>query len=454
MKALVFIPGIMGSELRRQADGKRVWPPSLIDIITKSANVDELLEPDLEVTQPISSVAGFYSVYRSLLRDLNTCGYTVDGLERRLIAFAYDWRQSNELTAQLLSERLEQESNLEEIVFLGHSMGGLIARFCLESGRFNEQPWFTKVSQLITLGTPHKGAPSALKQVSGLGANLGLSAANVQKLASDSRYPSAYQLVPPSGTSMLLGSANRHKLPTIVEPFAAAIIDQYSLNQTNVESANRFWSALNVADKPTSVNYFSFVGSSHKTLYRLDWDGRTLLQRESRDSGDGTVPTVSCLDASIPHSFSQKKHVSIFSDRNVRTQLYKMLGAEADVKPHSAKGEVDMMSTTAMGMSTDKEEYRPQDMMEIAVSYASPQTNPRCNFQIAQVNPDDVDASMSAESMTLMGEPIAARFESANVSNFKFTMAIDLPAGAYELQTSADIDDPERTFFMVADDDQ
>jgi len=55
-------------------------------------------------------------------------------------------------------------------------MGGLVLRYLLESGEFDKQPWFSNVSQLITLGTPHAGAAEALKQAAGLNSNLGLSA--------------------------------------------------------------------------------------------------------------------------------------------------------------------------------------------------------------------------------------------------------------------------------------
>lgn len=451
MKCVVFIPGIMGSELRSQSSGNQVWPPNLYRIITKSTDVDELLEPGLEATRPISTVAGFYSVYRSLLRDIERCGYLIDGADKRFIPFAYDWRQANEVSAQTLSDRLNLETEVDDIVLIGHSMGGLVARYCLESGHFDEQPWFNKVRQLITFGTPHKGAPAALKQVSGFGANLGLTAKGVKKLASDERYPSAYQLVPPLGTSMVLRQANRNDLPALVEPFDSDIISKFSLSINNIEASKRFWSVLDVVKRPAGIKYFSFVGSAHKTLYRLDWNGRTFVQRETNDSGDGTVPTASCLDVTIPHSFSQKKHVSIFADRDVRTQLFKMLGADEGVRPHSAFGEVDMSSRTAMGMSTDKEEYLTNEMMEVAVSYASVQNNPRCRFQIAQVNPELVNDAMSASLMTPIGDPILVRFEGINVSNFKFNLELDLPAGIYELQAAADMDDPERTFFMVAD---
>lgn len=450
MKCVVFIPGIMGSELRDPSSGKRVWPPSVLQMIRKSVNVDDLLAPNLEAIRPISSVAGFYSVYRSLLQDIETCGYQLEGSERRFIAFAYDWRRPNEETAQRLSNRLDQESDVDEFVFIGHSMGGLVARHCLESGLFNQQAWFPKVTQLITMGTPHNGAPTALKQVSGLGTSLGLTAKNVKMLSADERYPSAYQLVPPSGSAMVLRNAKRHELPEKIEPFATDIVDQYSLSESNMASSNRFWSSLNIERRPEFITYFSFVGSAHKTLYRLDWDGRDLIERDALDSGDGTVPTASCLNVDIPHSFSQKKHVSVFADRTVRTQLFKMLGAQEGVRPHSASGAVDMSSTTAMGLSTDKEEYFSQDTMEIVVSYAMPQTNPRCRLQIVQINPE-VTGPVT-QDLDVMGDPISVRFDGVNVSNFKFNLELNLPSGVYELRAAGDMDDPEPTFFMVSED--
>lgn len=46
---------------------------------------------------------------------------------------------------------------VQEIVLLGHSMGGLVCRSALAQGE--GQPWFPLVKKLIMLGTPHQGAP-------------------------------------------------------------------------------------------------------------------------------------------------------------------------------------------------------------------------------------------------------------------------------------------------------
>ena len=48
---------------------------------------------------------------------------------------------------------------LEEIVLLGHSMGGLVARSACHHAEVAEHAWRTKLRTLICLGSPHHGAP-------------------------------------------------------------------------------------------------------------------------------------------------------------------------------------------------------------------------------------------------------------------------------------------------------
>jgi pimeloyl-ACP methyl ester carboxylesterase len=53
-----------------------------------------------------------------------------------------------------LAERLD-ELEAEEIALIGHSMGGLVARSACHAGG----EWTKRVSHVITLGSPHTGAP-------------------------------------------------------------------------------------------------------------------------------------------------------------------------------------------------------------------------------------------------------------------------------------------------------
>ncbi|MGQ0799069.1 MAG: lipase family alpha/beta hydrolase [Pseudomarimonas sp.] len=48
---------------------------------------------------------------------------------------------------------------VDEIVLLGHSMGGLVARSAIHYGATAHRSWLAKLKSLICLGTPHLGSP-------------------------------------------------------------------------------------------------------------------------------------------------------------------------------------------------------------------------------------------------------------------------------------------------------
>jgi pimeloyl-ACP methyl ester carboxylesterase len=56
---------------------------------------------------------------------------------------------------------------VEDLVLIGHSMGGLVARAAAHSGALRAAPWTAKVSRVFCIGSPHLGAP--LEQVVNLG---------------------------------------------------------------------------------------------------------------------------------------------------------------------------------------------------------------------------------------------------------------------------------------------
>ncbi|QHS09337.1 triacylglycerol lipase [Sinimarinibacterium sp. NLF-5-8] len=48
---------------------------------------------------------------------------------------------------------------VDEIVLIGHSMGGLVSRACAHSGLQQQAAWTHKVSHIFCIGSPHRGAP-------------------------------------------------------------------------------------------------------------------------------------------------------------------------------------------------------------------------------------------------------------------------------------------------------
>ena len=93
---VVLVPGIMGTSLF--LDGEQIWPPSAWEVVTGYDDIEALMSDDVEVGDIIVK-ASIKSISKTLLEDLAACGYSVGGVERRLVLHPYDWRRSNELAA-------------------------------------------------------------------------------------------------------------------------------------------------------------------------------------------------------------------------------------------------------------------------------------------------------------------------------------------------------------------
>ena len=95
-----------------------------------------------------------FGMYDSLIENFEKNGYTKN---KDLFTFPYQWRDSNENNAMQLKDKISeirQKANWPFVDVVAHSMGGLLAREYIESDYYNND-----IDQLVTLGTPHNGAP-------------------------------------------------------------------------------------------------------------------------------------------------------------------------------------------------------------------------------------------------------------------------------------------------------
>jgi len=98
----------------------------------------------------------FLHSYENLKKALDENGYTPN---EDMFDFPYQWRDSNIDNAKLLRNAIEvvkEKTKRPKVDLVAHSMGGLLAREYIESDYYQDD-----VDQLITLGTPHAGAPKA-----------------------------------------------------------------------------------------------------------------------------------------------------------------------------------------------------------------------------------------------------------------------------------------------------
>ncbi len=193
-RPVIFIPGILGSQLVNDETGEVVWPSafrSSVDGLTLpvtpnlAANRDKLVARKIVETAKFARLTPEVYVYHEVLKALHTYGgYVehdwdepgVDGDHDALYVFPYDWRRDNVETARELIKRIEilkRRLHRPELRFniVAHSMGGLIARYAARYGDADlpsegiapVPTWAgaTAINKIIMFGTPNEGAADA-----------------------------------------------------------------------------------------------------------------------------------------------------------------------------------------------------------------------------------------------------------------------------------------------------
>lgn len=371
MRLLVFLHGIFGSRLGVPGEAEVIWPPTPSEMIRNyypDAKAQKLLRDDLQVRGVIDRVS-CCDIYGSLLQDLNTIGYGEGNPERRLIVHAYDWRIDLRTLSSQLADRLDAEAEgADRILLLAHSMGGLVARHLLESAHYRDRGWFDRVTDLITMGTPHLGAPLALRRAAGLEGSMALSPAQTAALSADPRYPSAYQLLPPPGALYVRDIARGEDDADHPDVHDPAFASAFNLSTANLTANADFYGELE--EQPDAVRYFQFASAAKETVVRYTRLGPTLTAETER-GGDETVPVSSAAGILAPTAYVNGAHGKIFKVKALREQLYLMLGAPPGVRPVSAQG-------VTVGAALVEDIVPPDDPVaagaefEVLVNFAAP----------------------------------------------------------------------------------
>ena len=180
---VVVLPGIGGSRLVVPGDPSRVvWDAGYSQVGNLLVRPDRLSLDRFPVLQPMGLVRSralfgvFAKIdgYEGLLSSLASLpGVVLDdgtgllpNLGANVVAIGYDFRLGVAHAAQFLDEQLalrvralwpKPEDRQGRVILVAHSMGGLVARYWLAQGDNA-----SLCRELITLGTPHRGAPKAL----------------------------------------------------------------------------------------------------------------------------------------------------------------------------------------------------------------------------------------------------------------------------------------------------
>lgn len=223
----VVVPGILGSELHRP-DGTHVWlnlgnavgshDLSLPFVVPLSESRDDLIPGGLLGVDAVLPRLFGFTEYADLLDLLDEAGFRRAGerLARGALyrVFTYDWRRDLVESARRLAETLEAMADAlgdSEARFnvVGHSMGGLVARYYLRFGGAEPGPeapvtWAgaSRIRNLVVVATPNAGSIPALDTILN-GNRVGLSSTTLAASVV-ARCPSIYQLLPPAGAPALV----------------------------------------------------------------------------------------------------------------------------------------------------------------------------------------------------------------------------------------------------------
>jgi pimeloyl-ACP methyl ester carboxylesterase len=441
---VVVLPGILGSTLL-DAHGKEIWAPSARavlravrtfgDSIRKYRLPEDLgddhpgdgivpgrLMPDLHALPGIwTPVKG----YDPLLARLERMGYRQASREQdappgNLLPVAYDWRLSNRYSGKRLAsivepalERWRAQGGRHadaQLVFVCHSMGGLVARWYVEQRGGAEL-----TRKLITLGTPYRGAAKALDQlVNGVRKGLGKLAVDLTEFART--LPSLHQLVPEY--ACLEHNGGWLKTGEYADATGRGIP---GLSAERLADAMRFHTQLAAAEvaRPASLDMTHMIVGVRQptgTTVRITSDGDAELSDTfggDNDYGDATVP----LAGALGHRLT--------GDSN---RIQRIADHHGDLPRNPAA--LDELESVLTGRT-----IRRRDAVGVPLRVAVPDLLLAGEPLAVDVTVDD--ASRHAVRITVTGESRAPETRIPRLRHGQTTAVFtDLPPGAYTVDVT------------------
>ncbi|MGH3698365.1 MAG: lipase/acyltransferase domain-containing protein [Pseudonocardiaceae bacterium] len=312
---IVLLPGITGSVLAK--DGKEVWSPApgtvLRNLLSFGRSIknlevsdDDCLAADLgdgvaatRLVDTLHIIPGLWKIdgYSEIERFLLATFDLTPGVN--YFPFPYDWRRDNRASATKLQEksrewlaawRAKSGNSSAQLVLVGHSMGGLVARYFVEVlGGWRD------TTAVVTFGTPFYGSLNAVDfLLNGFHKDLGPLSVDFSPLLRS--MTSIHQLVPsyrcidgPDGTTTTPADAGlaqwnpawNHALLA----FQREMEDAAKANRADPEFIAHpvVYQPITGRDQPTRQSAAVVNG---KVELRFDRKGKD-------ESGDGTVPLLS-----------------------------------------------------------------------------------------------------------------------------------------------------------------
>jgi pSer/pThr/pTyr-binding forkhead associated (FHA) protein len=307
---VVFVPGMMGSELWRGSE--RIWPN--VKLLLTQPEIFRLQENDAVEPRGIVNEVVIVPNLVKQQRYSRLGDYLEEalGYERNkdLLEFAYDFRQDNRISARRLAETIDQWPVTAPITLIAHSLGCIVSRYYVErlGGKH-------KIGRLILLGGPNAGYPKAVSHLL-LGPNMlpfGLFGDRMRQALIT--YPSIYQILPTR--AFVVDQASQ---PLDLFADTGWLSDQ---QQPFLRDAQAFRRELGVRSSVPTISIFGY-GMKTTTGVRVQRTPQGVWQKvdfELNEQGDIDIPTASAiLDGSEIHPV-QQHHGSLYVDNDVKMRL-------------------------------------------------------------------------------------------------------------------------------------
>lgn len=224
-RVVIFVPGHKGSTLRDET-GRTVWldttqlfyPGDSLALRPDDAGLAsprDRAAPHLTPHRTLSDISAFLGLLR-----FDIYGESVRHLRRHvraenLIEFVYDWREDMLEPVKQLDSLIRQlrARGIQEIILVGHSMGGMVISYYLRYGtappESAQETWFgaTQVDRVILAGVPFRGSITMFKDM--LRGSRALLNRTMMSAGVMNTYPSNFQLLPLLDDDTLLDSSGR-----------------------------------------------------------------------------------------------------------------------------------------------------------------------------------------------------------------------------------------------------
>jgi len=336
-KAIIILPGIMGSQLYLEEDiilnhnatqytfdaGTCLWVPLgtfAAKVKALSCNSSGISNVNISTVEPIINqynisateyLYGAQDMYRQLYNKMYAHFYS---LGYDVIFYEYDWRKDPYDTALMLNDFINNNYYID-VVFVSHSMGGIVSSYYLSLGEAQRN----KVDKHISIGTPYLGAAKMVDVfVTGNAfdviKNLAIGAEIVSILPN---MPSIYGLLPYEKYFSPYLSYDNSILesPQICSTYNSTIttlsgcVENWNnaLHESVTENQSRLF--INNSHITTYVDSYYIVGNGIKTIENVEYnhfdDGINFIttENETTNAGDGTVSLVSStINDTIPYN--------------------------------------------------------------------------------------------------------------------------------------------------------